>query len=67
MKQAIVGFHQDELNDWVAKLECHHQQHTRHNPPLVNRPWVLTEEGRARFIGYELECKKCDEGAPRDW
>ena len=67
MKQAIVGFHLDELGDWVAKMECRHQQHTRHNPPLVNRPWVLTAAGRQRFIGFELECKKCDEGAPRDW
>jgi hypothetical protein len=67
MKQAIVGFHQDELGDWVAKLACHHQQHTRHDPPLVSRPWVLTAKGRKQFIGYALECKKCEESAPPDW
>jgi hypothetical protein len=29
----IVGFHLDERKDWVAELECGHQQHVRHNPP----------------------------------
>ncbi|HID54037.1 MAG TPA: DUF3565 domain-containing protein [Anaerolineae bacterium] len=48
-------------------VACRHQQHIRHNPPLVSRPWVLTPEGREQFLGFELECKKCDEGAPRDW
>ncbi len=65
MKRAIVGFHQDEVGDWVAELACGHGQHVRHNPPLSNRPWVLTSAGRQRFIGFELECKKCDEEAGR--
>lgn len=67
MKRYIVSFGQDEIGDWVAKMECRHQQHVRHNPPFVNRPWVLTQEGRERFIGQLLTCKKCAEGAPRDW
>jgi hypothetical protein len=29
----IVGFHRDDLGDWVADLECGHAQHLRHNPP----------------------------------
>jgi len=29
----IVDFHLDENLDWVAELECGHQQHVRHNPP----------------------------------
>jgi len=57
----IVGFHQDEEGHWVADLECGHCQHRRHNPPLISREWVLTPEGRNRFIGAELNCKKCDE------
>ena len=63
----ITGFFQDEERVWVAKLECRHQQHVRHNPPLVNRPWVLTAAGREQFIGSTLPCKKCTEGAPRDF
>ena len=31
---------------------------------MSNRPWVLTEEGRSRFIGVALDCKACDEGEP---
>lgn len=61
MRQEIIGFEQDEAGDWRAILACGHKQHVRHNPPLANRPWVLTETGRRRFIGFELNCKLCDE------
>lgn len=64
MERTIIGFDQDELGDWRAILDCGHRQHVRHNPPLVNRPWVLTEEGRGRFLGVALACKACDEGEP---
>ena len=67
MKQEIVGYHLDEDGHWVARLQCRHQQHVRHDPPLISRPWVLTQEGRERLLGYAIECKKCDENAPRDW
>ena len=60
MKQKIISYYQDELGDWIAKLACGHGQHVRHKPPLVNRPWVLTSDGRQKFIGFELECKRCD-------
>jgi RNA polymerase sigma factor (sigma-70 family) len=66
MERVIVGFDQDELGDWRAILACGHRQHVRHNPPLVSRPWVLTEEGRGRFVGVALDCTACDEGEPVD-
>ena len=61
MKRAITGFRQDEEANWVAELECGHTRHVRHNPPWIERPWVLTEVGRQGFIGRVIECKKCDE------
>lgn len=67
MKQAIVGYHQDEENHWVAKLACGHNQHVRHDPPWQNRGWVIKEETRRRFLGVKLNCVKCEENAPRDW
>lgn len=66
MKQRITGFHQDEEQHWVAELQCGHNQHVRHNPPWTSRPWVVTPQGREKFIGAELECRKCDAGAPPD-
>lgn len=66
MKRAITGFHRDEVGDWVAELTCGHCQHVRHRPPWINRPWVVSEAGRRRFIGHELNCKHCVEGAPAD-
>ena len=61
MKQAIIGFHKDEEDDWVADLACGHTRHVRHNPPWIERPWVTTPEGRKRFLGRYLDCKTCDE------
>ncbi|MDA0746471.1 MAG: DUF3565 domain-containing protein [bacterium] len=58
----ITGFHQDELGDWVADLECGHTQHVRHNPPWQVRPWVMSVEGRRRFLGEVLWCVDCVEG-----
>jgi uncharacterized protein DUF3565 len=63
MKQPITGFHLDEENHWVADLACGHRQHMRHDPPWMERPWILTEEGRRSRLGIELECKRCDEAA----
>ncbi len=60
MKRKIVDFGRDDEGQWRAELDCGHYQHVRHNPPLMTREWVLTEEGRRERIGVELECKKCD-------
>ena len=60
MIRTIDGFHADDDGDWVAELSCLHGQHVRHQPPFRERPWVLTEEGRASRIGAELDCPLCD-------
>ena len=66
MNQSITGYHKDEEDDWVAELQCGHFQHVRHNPPFVNRPWVITGAGRDSMLGHELNCKKCDLSEPKD-
>lgn len=66
MRQPITGYHKDEEDHWVAELECGHNQHVRHKPPWVERPWVTTEMGRTAMLGERLNCKKCDRDEPRD-
>jgi len=66
MKQPITGYHRDKECNWVAELACGHFQHVRHNPPGFKRPWVISEAGRDSMLGHELQCKKCDTGAPAD-
>jgi hypothetical protein len=61
--RAISGFRCDDSGDWIAELGCGHTQHVRHNPPWQSREWVLTETGRAAFVGRELACPKCAAGA----
>ena len=60
-KMKITGFYQDEVGEWVATLSCGHQRHVRHKPPLTNYPWVMTKEGRQRYIGVEVACRLCKE------
>ena len=60
MNRRIAGFHQDEERFWVAELECGHNQHVRHKPPMVHRPWVNDENGRKERLGTFLSCKACD-------
>jgi len=67
VNNAIVDYHQDEDNHWVARLSCGHFQHVRHNPPWSNREWVISVEGRQSMLGYKLNCKKCDEGVAKDF
>jgi len=62
MKRTITGYHRDEEQHWVAELDCGHNQHVRHNPPWVVRPWVTTAQGRKSMLGTELDCVKCDRG-----
>ncbi|MBT3923562.1 MAG: DUF3565 domain-containing protein [Nitrospina sp.] len=60
MKRKISGFHQDEEIFWVAELECGHNQHVRHRPPLILRPWVNDEVSRGKRLGTLLNCVICD-------
>ncbi|MEY4642119.1 MAG: hypothetical protein RLZZ227_2113 [Pseudomonadota bacterium] len=60
MERTITGFHQDEHHDWVAELDCYHNQHARHKPPFFNRPWTQTETGRAAMLGTQLDRLRCD-------
>lgn len=60
MNRSIVGFCRDEHGDWVAELDCGHDQHVRHRPPFVNRPWVASDAGREAMLGTALDCVRCD-------
>jgi len=60
MNQAITGFHHDAEGDWVAELSCGHNQHVRHDPPFMQRPWVVSAAGREERIGTLLSCPPCD-------
>lgn len=50
----ITVYHLDDERHWAAQLSCGHNQHVRHNPPLVRRQWVLSPDGRASMFGSEL-------------
>lgn len=62
----ITGYHLDDKGHWVAQLSCGHNQHVRHDPPMVKRDWVRSPGGRESMIGFNLNCLKCVEGTPAD-
>ncbi len=50
----------DETGDWVAKLDCFHRQHIRHDPPFRSAPWVLDDVTRSQRVETALDCPLCD-------
>lgn len=60
MERPIKGFEIEEGGDAIALLSCGHIQHVRHKPPLINRPWAVTTEGRNSALGESLNCVLCD-------
>jgi hypothetical protein len=62
----ITGYHLDDEGHWIAQLSCGHNQHVRHDPPMVHREWVLSPHGRDAMLGFKLNCLKCVDGTPAD-
>jgi tellurite methyltransferase len=62
VERTISSYQRDEAGDWIAALNCGHNQHVRHNPPFQLRPWVEDEHGRASHVGSLLACPLCDRG-----
>jgi tellurite methyltransferase len=60
VNRKIIDFGQDDEDDWFARLDCGHNQHVRHRPPFVERPWVEDGAERTRRIGSALDCRLCD-------
>jgi tellurite resistance-related uncharacterized protein len=60
VQREIIGFEADDVGDWVARLDCLHRQHVRHDPPFRLAAWVEDPDGRARHIGTTLSCPLCD-------
>jgi tellurite resistance-related uncharacterized protein len=60
VKRAIAGFRLDDERHWLALLDCGHGQHVRHDPPLVERAWVLDDAQRDAKLGSPLDCVRCD-------
>lgn len=61
MERKIVGFHTSKEDDWMAELDCGHNQHVRHDPPLPHQTWVTSEEGRNSKLGNLLDCTCCEQ------
>jgi Protein of unknown function (DUF3565) len=61
VNRVIVGYHQDEADDWIAELSCGHHRHVRHEPPFQPAAWVLDADGRRERLGKSLDCGLCDQ------
>jgi len=61
MQRTITGFFKNDRDHWTARLDCGHTRTIRHNPPWVNRRWVLREASCRQRIGSAINCKACDD------
>jgi tellurite methyltransferase len=59
VERPITSYHQDGVGDWLAELECGHNQHLRHQPPFQLRAWILDPEGRSARLGTPLDSAFC--------
>ena len=55
----IADFHLDEDGEWIAELECGHQQQIRHSPPWTINPWITTPQGRLEHLDRDWPCSDC--------
>ena len=60
MRRRINGFVRDEHGDWIARLDCHHSQHIRHQPPFRDAPWIHDDDAHAERVATLLDCPLCD-------
>lgn len=60
VERSIAGYHQDGRANWVAELDCGHNQHLYHRPPFQLRPWVLEVSARTDHLGTPIDCPLCD-------
>jgi hypothetical protein len=66
MHHAISDYFQSKAGNWVAKLDCEHEQELKHDPPAANNAWVLTQAGRGDKMGVLLVCKMSIAGVTPD-
>lgn len=64
MRRTIERLDPDSDGEWVASLDCGHRRHVRHDPPRVERDWLLEATGRRAALGRGIECGAC---AQRVW
>jgi tellurite resistance-related uncharacterized protein len=43
----------------VLGLDCGHQRHVRHRPPLSSHPWVRDDAACEQRVGQRIECLRC--------
>jgi hypothetical protein len=66
MDQPIIGFRRDVEGHWVAEWRAVTIGTSATIPPWAHRAWVERAEGRAKFLGRVLLCKKSDRSEPPD-
>jgi tellurite resistance-related uncharacterized protein len=43
----------------VLRLDCGHDRHVHHRPPLSSHPWVLDDAACDARVGAAIECLRC--------
>lgn len=55
----IEGTRRVAPDEVVLRLDCGHERHARHHPPLTSLPWVLDDAACEARVGQAIECLRC--------
>lgn len=57
--RTILGWRREAADTVVSTLDCGHDRHVRHQPPLSSHAWVLDDAACDARVGASIECLRC--------
>jgi len=57
--RTIVGWRRESPDAVVLRLDCGHERHVHHRPPLSSHPWARSDAECQERVGAEIECLRC--------
>jgi tellurite methyltransferase len=57
--RTISSWRREAADAVVLRLECGHDRHVRHRPPLSRHGWVMDDAGCEVRVGEPIECLRC--------
>jgi tellurite resistance-related uncharacterized protein len=62
----ITGWRREAPDVVVLHLDCGHDRHVHHRPPLSSHAWVQDDAATAARVGHPIECLRCGQRLPPD-
>jgi tellurite methyltransferase len=57
--RTISSWRREAADVVVLRLDCGHDRHVRHRPPLSSHVWVMDDATCEVRVGESIECLRC--------